>query len=358
MPDIHGVVLAFRLKLQYHGLIVSWIGLLMITNFPATRLRRPRMTPFAQNLLQENWLTPHDFIYPVFILPGTGKREPIEAMPGIERLSLDQLVADAQTWHGLGIQALNLYPVVEPHLKSTDCREAYNPDALLQHSVRVLKEAIPTLGLITDVALDPFTPHGHDGVVDAQGMILNDETLEILSKQALSHAAAGADVVAPSDMMDGRIGHIRQALESAGFKNTLLLSYTAKYASQFYGPFRHAVGSSQGLGKKDKRSYQMNPANLQEALLEAEQDIAEGADMLMVKPATTYLDVLYALTQRFSTPVFAFQVSGEYTMQQLAIQAGWLNSGVILESLLCIKRAGARAIHTYFAVEAAKMLNA
>jgi porphobilinogen synthase len=316
------------------------------------------MAAFSQHLLQENHLTPHDFIYPVFILSGTGRREPIQAMPGIERLSLDQLVLDAKVWHGLGIQALNLYPVIEPHLKSIDCREAYNPEALLQMSVRVLKEAIPTLGLVTDVALDPFTSHGHDGIVDAQGSILNDETLEILSKQALSHAEAGADVVAPSDMMDGRIGHIRETLESAGFKNTLLLSYTVKYASQFYGPFRHAVGSSQSLGKKDKSSYQMNPGNLQEALLEAEQDIAEGADILMVKPAMGYLDVLYALTQRFSTPVFAFQVSGEYTMQQLAIQAGWLNSGIILESLLCIKRAGARAIHTYFSIEAAKMLNA
>jgi porphobilinogen synthase len=329
----------------------------MIAQFPNTRLRRPRISPFSRQLLQENWLTPQDFIYPVFILPGTGKREPIQAMPGIERLSLDQLIADAKVWHSLGLQALNLYPVVESSLKSADCREAYNPNALLQVSIRALKDAIPTLGLITDVALDPFTFHGHDGITDLEGNVLNDETLEILGKQALSHAEAGADVIAPSDMMDGRIGYIRKQLESAGFKNTLLLSYTAKYASHFYGPFRHAVGSSQGLGKKDKSSYQMNPGNLQEALLEAQQDIAEGADMLMVKPAMAYLDVLYALTQRFSTPIFAFQVSGEYTMQQLAIEAGWLKSDIILESLLCIKRAGARAIHTYFAIEAAKMLN-
>jgi porphobilinogen synthase len=344
-------------KIQYYGLVISWIDHIMITKFPYTRLRRPRMTAFSQRLLQENWLTPQDFVYPVFILPGTGKREPIQAMPGIERLSLDQLIIDAKIWHGLGIQALNLYPVVEPHLKSSDCRESYNSEALLQSSVRALKEVIPTLGLITDVALDPFTPHGHDGVINAQGAILNDETLEILSKQALSHAEAGADIVAPSDMMDGRIGHIRETLESSGFKNTLILSYTAKYASQFYEPFRHAVGSSHGLGGKNKSSYQMNPGNLQEALLEAEQDIAEGADMIMVKPAMGYLDVLYALTQRFSTPVFAFQVSGEYTMQQLAIEAGWLSTDIILESLLCIKRAGARAIHTYFAIEAAKMLS-
>jgi porphobilinogen synthase len=329
----------------------------MATLFPYTRLRRPRMATFSQKLLQEHQLTPYDLIYPVFILPGTGRREPIPAMPGIDRLSIDQLLMDAKVWHALGIQALNLYPVVDPNLKTLDCREAYSPNGLLQCSVRALKDAIPTLGLITDVALDPFTPHGHDGVVDDRGMVLNDETLAILSKQALSHAEAGADVVSPSDMMDGRIGHIRQALESAGFKDTLLLSYTAKYASQLYGPFRHAVGSSQGLGKKDKSSYQMNPANIQEAFLEAEQDVAEGADILMVKPATGYLDILYALTQHVATPIFAFQVSGEYTMQQLAIQAGWLNQGVILESLLCIKRAGARAIHTYFAIEAAKMLN-
>jgi porphobilinogen synthase len=328
------------------------------TIFPITRLRRPRMAMFSQRLLQENQLTPYDFVYPVFILSGKNRREPIQAMPGIERLSIDQLIIDAKIWHGLGIQALNVYPVIEPNLKSDDCKEAYQSNALLQSSIRQLKDAIPSLGIITDVALDPFTTHGHDGLIDQSGVVLNDETLEILGKQALSHAEAGADVIAPSDMMDGRIGYIRQVLESNGFKNTLLLSYTAKYASHCYGPFRHALGSNQGLGKKDKSSYQMNPANLNEAFLEAEQDIAEGADILMIKPAIAYLDVLYALKQRFATPIFAFQVSGEYTMQKLAIEAGWLNREIILESLLCIKRAGARSIHTYFAIEAAKMLNA
>lgn len=328
----------------------------MFTKFPDTRLRRPRLSKFSRQLLQENHLMPCDLVYPVFILEGTQQREPIASMPGIERLSIDVLIQEARRWHALGIQALNLFPIIDPRLKSTHCEEAYNPDGLLQRAVRALKDAVPGLGLITDVALDPFTTHGHDGLVDAKGQVCNDTTLELLVQQALSHAQAGADVIAPSDMMDGRIGAIRSALESSGFPNTLILSYTAKYASHFYGPFRDAVGSSASLGKKDKSGYQMNPGNLREALLEVEQDVYEGADILMVKPAMAYLDVLYRVSQACAVPVFAFQVSGEYAMQKLAMREGWLAPEAMLESLLCIKRAGARAIHTYFAVEAAKMM--
>jgi len=325
--------------------------------FPHTRLRRSRMSSFARTILQENWLTPQDFIYPVFILPGQDRREPIPNMPGIERVSLDLLIDAAKHWHRLGIQALNLYPCIDPALKSDDCQEAYNPNGLAQTAIRALKDALPGLGLISDVALDPFSSHGHDGVIDGKGRVLNDETLEILAKQALSHAAAGADIVAPSDMMDGRIGIIRKALESDGFTDTLILSYTAKYASHYYAPFRTALGSSGNLGKKDKSSYQMNPANRQEALLEAEQDIQEGADILMVKPAGHYVDIIHQLSQAYPIPVFAFQVSGEYAMQKMAIEQGILPPEIVMESLLCIKRAGARAIHSYYAIELAESLS-
>ena len=325
--------------------------------FPATRLRRLRKNDFSRRLVRENALTANDLIYPVFVLEGENRREPIISMPGIERLSIDLLVKEAAVLAALGIPAVALFPVTPPEAKSLMAEEAFNPDGLAQRAVRALKAAVPELGVITDVALDPFTTHGQDGIIDADGYVLNDLTTEILVKQALSHAEAGADIVAPSDMMDGRISAIRMALEHDGHINTSILAYSAKYASSYYGPFRDAVGSAGNLKGGNKNSYQIDPANLDEALHEVGLDLAEGADMVMVKPGMPYLDVVRAVKDTFRAPTFVYQVSGEYAMHMAAIQNGWLKrEPVILESLLCIKRAGADAILTYFAKEAAQLL--
>jgi porphobilinogen synthase len=327
--------------------------------FPSTRLRRLRKNDFSRRLVRENTLTANDFIYPVFVLEGENRREPIISMPGIERLSIDLLVKEAEVLAALGVPAVALFPVTPPDAKSLMAEEAWNPEGLAQRAVRALKAAVPELGVITDVALDPFTTHGQDGIIDADGYVLNDVTTEILVRQALSHAEAGADIVAPSDMMDGRISAIRLALEQDGHVNTSILAYSAKYASSYYGPFRDAVGSAGNLKGGNKYSYQMDPANLDEALHEVGLDLAEGADMVMVKPGMPYLDVVRAVKDTFRAPTFVYQVSGEYAMHMAAIQNGWLKrEPVILESLLCIKRAGADAILTYFAKEAAQLLKA
>ncbi|MET0067332.1 MAG: porphobilinogen synthase [Candidatus Thiodiazotropha sp.] len=326
--------------------------------FPATRMRRLRRHEFSRRLVRETLVTPADFIYPVFVLEGQGQREAVPSMPGVERLSIDLLVEEARLAHSLGIPAMALFPVTPLSAKSEDACEAYNPDGLAQRAVRALKDAVPELGVITDVALDPFTTHGQDGLIDASGYVLNDETKEVLVRQALSHAAAGADVVAPSDMMDGRIGAIREALEQEGHIHTLILAYAAKYASSFYGPFRDAVGSAANLGGGNKYSYQMDPANSNEALHEVGLDLQEGADMVMVKPGMPYLDIVRRVKETFQVPTFAYQVSGEYAMLKAAAQNGWLDEkAVVLESLLCIKRAGCDGILTYFARQAAQWLN-
>lgn len=323
----------------------------------ATRMRRMRRDDFSRRLMRETELTPADFIYPVFVLEGEGEREAVASMPGVERMSIDLLVKEAQEAQALGIPAMALFPVTPASAKSEDAREAYNPDGLAQRAVRALKEAIPELGVITDVALDPFTTHGQDGLIDDTGYVLNDETVEVLAKQALSHAEAGADVVAPSDMMDGRIGAIREELEANGHIHTRILAYSAKYASSFYGPFRDAVGSSANLGAGNKYTYQMDPANSNEAMQEVALDLEEGADMVMVKPGMPYLDIVRRVKDEFGVPTFVYQVSGEYAMLMAAAQNGWLNErAVVLESLLCIKRAGADGILTYFAKDAAKWL--
>ncbi len=325
--------------------------------FPSTRMRRMRRDDFSRRLMRETCLTPDDLIYPVFVLEGENQREPVASMPGIERLSIDLLVAEARELAALGVPAVALFPVTPPEAKSEDAAEAYNPDGLAQRAVRALKEAVPELGVITDVALDPFTTHGQDGLIDATGYVMNDETVEVLVKQALSHARAGADIVAPSDMMDGRIGAIRQALEAEGFIHTRILAYSAKYASSYYGPFRDAVGSAANLGKGNKYTYQQDPANSDEALREVALDLAEGADMVMVKPGMPYLDVVRRVKDRFGVPTFVYQVSGEYAMHMAAAQNGWLDEkAVVMESLVCIKRAGADAILTYFAKQAARWL--
>ncbi len=325
--------------------------------FPSTRMRRMRRDDFSRRLMRETCLTPDDLIYPVFVLEGENQREPVASMPGIERLSIDLLVAEARELAALGVPAVALFPVTPPEAKSEDAAEAYNPDGLAQRAVRALKEAVPELGVITDVALDPFTTHGQDGLIDATGYVMNDETVEVLVKQALSHARAGADIVAPSDMMDGRIGAIRQALEAEGYIHTRILAYSAKYASSYYGPFRDAVGSAANLGKGNKYTYQQDPANSDEALREVALDLAEGADMVMVKPGMPYLDVVRRVKDRFGVPTFVYQVSGEYAMHMAAAQNGWLDEkAVVMESLVCIKRAGADAILTYFAKQAARWL--
>jgi porphobilinogen synthase len=309
-----------------------------------------RHDDFSRRLMRETQLSVTDLIYPVFVLEGEAQREPIASMPGIERLSIDELLLDATEIHELGIPTIALFPVVPEENKSEDAREAFNPDGLAQRAVRALKQALPELGVITDVALDPFTTHGQDGLVDESGYVLNDETVAVLVKQALSHAEAGADIVAPSDMMDGRIGAIRKALEQAGNRNTRILAYAAKYASSFYGPFRDAVGSAANLAGGDKYSYQMDPANSDEALREVALDLEEGADMVMVKPGMPYLDIIRRVKDEFGVPTFAYQVSGEYAMLKAASQNGWLDEqAVVMESLLSIKRAGADAILTYFA---------
>ncbi|GIX31500.1 MAG: delta-aminolevulinic acid dehydratase [Porticoccaceae bacterium] len=325
--------------------------------FPATRLRRLRSDEFIRRLVREHRLEPADLIWPVFVLEGKERREPVPSMPGVARLSVDLLLEEARRALSLGIPAVALFPVIPPDQKSPLAEEAWNPDGLIQRTVRALKDALPELGVITDVALDPFTSHGQDGLVDERGYVLNDLTVETLVRQACSHAEAGADVVAPSDMMDGRVGAIRQALEQQGHPNCKILAYSAKYASAFYGPFREAVGSAANLGKGDKRNYQMDPANGDEALHECALDLAEGADMVMVKPGLPYLDVVWRVKEAFRVPTFVYQVSGEYAMLAAAWERGWLDRrATLLESLVAFKRAGADAILTYFAVEAAELL--
>ncbi|MDP2714193.1 porphobilinogen synthase [Rheinheimera sp.] len=322
--------------------------------FPASRLRRMREHDFSRRLMAEHQLTVNDLIYPMFVIEGDNKREAIASMPGIERLSLDLLLTEAKELAALGIPAIALFPVTAADKKSLQAEEAWNPDALAQRAVRLLKQHVPELGIITDIALDPFTTHGQDGIIDDNGYVMNDITTAALVKQALSHAAAGADVVAPSDMMDGRIGAIREALEDAGFVNTRIMAYSAKYASGYYGPFRDAVGSAGNLKGGNKKTYQMDPANSNEALHEVAQDLEEGADMVMVKPGMPYLDIVRRVKDEFGVPTFAYQVSGEYAMHMAAIQNGWLSEQpVIMESLLAFKRAGADGILTYFAKKAA-----
>ncbi len=329
------------------------------SRYPAARMRRMRRDPFSRRLMREARLSADDLIYPLFVLEGSGQREPVASMPGVERVSIDGLLGEAEQCLELGIPALALFPVTPAEAKSADAREAYNPDGLAQRAVRALKQRFPELGVITDVALDPFTIHGQDGLIDDDGYVLNDETVEVLVKQALSHAAAGADVVAPSDMMDGRVGAIRRALEDKGFIHTRILAYAAKYASSFYGPFRDAVGSAANLGAGDKHTYQMDPANSDEALREVALDLEEGADMIMVKPGMPYLDIVRRVKDRFGAPTFVYQVSGEYAMLKAAADHGWLDErAVVLESLLSIKRAGADGILTYFAKSAARWLQA
>lgn len=326
--------------------------------FPGRRPRRIRKHDFSRRLIAENALSVDDLIYPVFVLMGKDRREAIDSMPGIERLSIDLLIEEAQYLSSLGVPALALFPVVNQDAKSLDAAEAYNPEGLVQRAVRALKEHVPEMGVITDVALDPYTTHGQDGIIDDDGYVLNDETTEVLVKQALSHAQAGADVVAPSDMMDGRIGKIRDALEAQGFIYTQIMAYSAKYASNYYGPFRDAVGSASNLKGGNKKNYQMDPANSDEALHEVAMDINEGADMVMVKPGMPYLDVVRRVKHELQVPTFAYQVSGEYAMHMAAIQNGWLKEReTIMESLLCFKRAGADGILTYFTKRVAEWLN-
>ena len=329
----------------------------MSSRFPDLRMRRMRADPFSRELMREHRIHASDLIWPVFVQEGS-QREAVASMPGVERLGIDTLVHEARQAHALGIPAIALFPVVAPDKKSEQAEEAFNPDGVAQRAIAAVKDAVPELGVISDVALDPFTSHGQDGLLDAQGYVANDETVAVLTRQALSHATAGADIVAPSDMMDGRIGSIRQALEENGFRNTRILAYSAKYASGFYGPFRDAVGSTASLGSGDKYTYQMDPANSDEALREAALDIEEGADMLLVKPGMPYLDIVRRIKGAFRMPTFVYQVSGEYSMLKAAAQNGWLDErSCVMESLLGIKRAGADAILTYFARDAAGWLN-
>jgi len=325
--------------------------------FPTARMRRLRRHDFLRRLVRESSLSADDFIYPVFVLDGDGRREPVASMPGVERLSIDLLVAEAEVLLELRIPAIALFPVTAPEAKSEDGREAWNPDGLAQRAVTALKRRFPELGVITDVALDPFTTHGQDGIIDESGYVLNDITVDALVRQAVSHADAGADVVAPSDMMDGRVRRIRDALEAAGHVNTAILAYSAKYASSFYGPFRDAVGSAANLGGGNKYGYQMDPGNTDEALREVAMDIREGADAFMVKPGLPYLDIIRRVKSELGVPTFAYQVSGEYAMLKAASANGWLDErAVVLEALLCLKRAGADGILTYYAKQAATWL--
>ena len=321
------------------------------------RPRRLRRTNWSRRLVQETSLSPNDFIYPVFLLEGSNRQEDVQSMPGVSRLSLDLLMPVAEDCVKLGIPVMALFPVIRNELKSLDGKEAYNPDGLIQVAVKALKKSFPNLGIMTDIALDPYTSHGQDGVIDGNGYVLNDTTVDTLVKQALSHAEAGVDIVAPSDMMDGRIGAIREALENNGHIHTLIMAYSAKYASSFYGPFRDAVGSSGNLGKGDKKTYQMDPANSDEAIREVALDIEEGADMVMVKPGMPYLDIVRRVKHELEYPTFAYQVSGEYAMMKAASANGWLDGdAVMMESLLAFKRAGADGILTYFARDAARLL--
>jgi len=324
--------------------------------FPATRMRRNRSDDFIRKLTQENTLSASDLILPVFIVEGKNQRIPVLSMPGVERLSIDELIIDAQIWHDLGILLIVLFPYIEQDKKSLNAEESYNSKGLVQRAIRALRENVQGLGVMTDVALDPYTIHGQDGIIDEAGYVQNDITVQTLVKQAVSHAEAGAHIVAPSDMMDGRIYAIRHALELSKLPNVKIMSYAAKYASNYYGPFRDAVGSAGNLAHGDKFSYQMNYANSDEALHEVAMDLAEGADMVMVKPAMPYLDVVYRVKQTFKVPTFAYQVSGEYAMHMAAIQNGWINEDTIMESLIACKRAGADGILTYFAPKIAQRL--
>ncbi len=320
-------------------------------------MRRMRRNDFSRRLMREHTLTADDLIWPVFVLEGENTRQAVPSMPGVERLSLDLLIEEAREAYALGIPLLALFPVVDTPLKSELAEESYNANGLIQRSVRALKEAVPELGIMTDVALDPYTSHGQDGILDEAGYVQNDRTVETLIKQALSHAEAGVDIVAPSDMMDGRIGAIRRILEGEGLHNTRIMAYSAKYSSRYYGPFRDALGSAGNLGKADKATYQMDPANGDEALHEVAMDLAEGADMVMVKPGMPYLDVVRRVKDEFHVPTYAYQVSGEYAMHMAAFENGWLDAdSVMLESLICFKRAGADGVLTYFAKRAARLL--
>ena len=332
----------------------------MITSngtFPARRMRRMRKHDFSRRLMAEHQLSVNDLIYPMFVVEGKNRSEEVESMPGVRRLSIDLLLQEAKELVALGIPMIALFPVTPMELKTLDAEEAYNPQGLAQKAVRALKESYPELGVMTDVALDPFTTHGQDGIIDDEGYVQNDITTEVLVKQALSHAEAGADVVAPSDMMDGRIGAIRQALEEHGHVNTQIMAYSAKYASSYYGPFRDAVGSAGNLKGGNKKNYQMDPANSNEALHEVALDVQEGADMVMVKPGMPYLDIVRRVKDELAVPTFAYQVSGEYAMHKAAVQNGWLDErAVVMESLLCFKRAGADGVLTYFAKQVAEWL--
>jgi porphobilinogen synthase len=326
-------------------------------HFPATRMRRMRHDPFSRAMMRETVLSPSDLIYPVFVLAGEGQRQPVASMPGVERLSLDLLLPVAEDCVALGIPALALFPVIDAQLKTPDGSEATNPQGLVPRVVRALKSRFPELGIITDVALDPYTSHGQDGLINADGYVLNDETCTMLVKQALTHADAGADIVAPSDMMDGRIGAIRMALEARHHIHTRIMAYSAKYASAFYGPFRDAVGSAASLGKGEKNTYQMDPANSDEALREVALDIAEGADMVMVKPGMPYLDIVRRVKDQFQVPTFAYQVSGEYAMIKAAAANGWLDHDkTMMEAMIAFKRAGADGVLSYFARDIARIL--
>jgi porphobilinogen synthase len=329
----------------------------ILGSYPGRRMRRNRHDEFSRQLVRENTLTPHDFIYPVFIIDGSSRTEPITSLPGVVRYTIDKLLPRAEHCAKLGIPALALFPAVESALKTADGREAYNPAGLVPRAVAALKKHFPELGVITDVALDPYTTHGHDGVIDDGDYVLNDETIAILKRQALVNAAAGVDIVAPSDMMDGRVGALRAALDEKGFINTRIMAYSAKYASGYYGPFRDAVGSAKSLGRSGKHTYQMDPANSDEALWEAGLDLAEGADIVMVKPGLPYLDIIRRIKDRFLAPTAVYQVSGEYAMLKAAVQNGWLDEKqCALEALMAFKRAGADAILTYFAVDASTWL--
>ena len=329
----------------------------ILGGFPSVRMRRMRRDDFSRRLMREHRLTSDDLIYPVFVLDGNKRREPVASMPGVDRVSIDQLLPVAEECVKLGVPVLALFPVIDASLKSHDGREAVNSEGLVPRAARALKQRLPELGLLTDVALDPYTTHGQDGVTDASGYVLNDETVEILCRQALTQAQAGVDIVAPSDMMDGRIGAIRNALESNGHIYTRIMAYAAKYASAFYGPFRDAVGSKSSLGKSNKATYQMDPANTDEALWEVGMDLQEGADMVMVKPGMPYLDIVRRVKDQFAAPTFVYQVSGEYSMLKAACAQGWLDErAVVMETLLGFKRAGADGVLSYFALQAARWL--
>ncbi|MGH1536669.1 MAG: porphobilinogen synthase [Gammaproteobacteria bacterium] len=329
-----------------------------MSEYPYIRMRRMRADTFSRELQREHRIHVSDLIYPVFVIEGQSSRKEVPSMPGVERMSIDELVKEGKQAHALGIPSIVIFPVVDADKKSEQAEEAFNADGLAQRAIAALKDAVPELGVISDVALDPFTTHGQDGLIDDQGYVLNDETVDVLTKQALSHAQAGADIVAPSDMMDGRVGDIRNILEAHDFRNTKILAYSAKYASSFYGPFRDAVGSAENLAGGNKYTYQMDPANSDEALHEVALDISEGADMVMVKPGLPYLDIVRRVKEEFKMPTFVYQVSGEYSMLKAAAQNGWLDEKeCVMEALLCIKRAGADAILTYYAKDVAAWLN-